>query len=124
MPALHPGEPEVLALEQDLKVEPITREELIREQQEDLACKKMRDDSKAKHSLFEEEKDGLLVRVSPIDGARQKVVPKSLQPLVLFLAHYPLMAGHPQGSKMYDTLRTGYCCKQHVPAGLPDGERL
>ena len=52
-------------MEQDLKVEPITRKELIREKQDDLACKKMREDSKAKHYLFEEEKDGLLVRVSP-----------------------------------------------------------
>ena len=100
------GEPQVYALEQDLEVQPVTKEELVREQREDPLCKRSRNDSREKHSLFEEEEDGLLVLLSPIDGARQKVVPKPLQSRFLYLAHYPLTAGHPQEKKMYDTLRT------------------
>ena len=80
----------------------------MREQREDPLCERYRNDSKAKHSLSEEEEDGLLVRVSPIDGARKKAVPKTLQSRVLYLDLYPLTAGHPQGGKMYDTLRTEF----------------
>ena len=36
------------------------------------------------------------------------MVPKALQSRVLYLAHYTLTAGHPEGSKMYDTLRTQF----------------
>ena len=38
----------------------------------------------------------------------QTVVPESLQPKVLYLSHYPLLAGHPKGSKMYDSMRRRY----------------
>jgi len=31
-----------------------------------------------------------------------------LQPKVLYLSHYPLLAGHPRGSKMYDSMRRRY----------------
>ena len=99
-PCVYHSNPEVLALEQKLSVEPISREELVMAQQEDKICRRYYEDSKTKYSLFETEADGLLVRVWPIDGARQKVVPTTLQARVLYLAHYPLMAGHPQGSKM------------------------
>lgn len=56
----------------------------------------------------EEDVDGILVRVSPKDGAVQRIVPEGLQERVLTLAHYPKCAGHPGRDKLFRTLRREY----------------
>ena len=40
-----------------------------------------------------------------MDSAEQIILPKTLRMQVLLLAHYPRLAGHPGGSRMYQTLR-------------------
>ena len=87
---------------------PITREELIAAQKDDVYCNKVRGKFGDKNHPFRDEADGLLVRVSPLDGAVQKVLPECLRARALYLAHYPLLAGHARGAKMYDTMRVHY----------------
>ena len=48
---------------------------------------------------------GFLSRCEPKDQAEQIILPKPLRQRALLLAHYPVLAGHPGGSRMYQTLR-------------------
>ena len=64
------------------------------------------------YSPFKVKDNSLLILISPVDGAEQTVVPEALQPRVLYLSHYPLLAGHPKGSKMYDSMRRNYYWSQ------------
>ena len=82
----------------------ITVDELIREQAEDDFCCSMREQLDAgKLVPFEEDRGGVLVRT--VEGHPQIVVPQTLVPRVLTLAHRPKSAGHPGETKMYKTLR-------------------
>ena len=91
--------------QQDLDDKPITTDEMMAEQREDPTCLKYASLADNHKSHFSLTSNGLLVRHSPRDNAVQMVVPASLQSRVMYLSHYPVTAGHPQGSKMYDTLR-------------------
>lgn len=57
------------------------------------------------NTLFNAESDGVLVSVSPLNGASQRVVPVSIRPRFLHLSHYSLLAGHPGQRWMYDCMR-------------------
>lgn len=57
---------------------------------------------------FTLEKEGVLVRCTPIDGALQKPVPQSLRHCLLNLSHDPSISGHPGQRCMYDTMRKDY----------------
>ena len=48
------------------------------------------------------------MRISPIDGAIQRLVPENLRQRILKMAHYPRLAGHPGSRRMYDTLRRDF----------------
>ena len=101
--------PQVIALTRDqTDVQAISRDELIAEQREDSTCQTYMQEAQQTYSLFTVQPDGLLVRRSPHDGVVQMVVPESLQPRVLYLSHYPLLAGHPKSSRMYDSMRRNY----------------
>lgn len=54
------------------------------------------------------DEEGILVRVSPRDGAVQRVVPAELRERLLTLAHYPKVAGHPGRDKLFATIRREY----------------
>lgn len=56
-------------------------------------------------TLFSYAVDGVLVSVSPVDGASQRYLPAVLRPHVLRLCHYLLMEGHPDERQMYDSMR-------------------
>lgn len=45
-----------------------------------------------------------------LDGVLQKAVPEGLRHQLLHLAHYPVLTGHPGGTRMYYTLRRAYYC--------------
>lgn len=98
----------------DIDDRPISTDEMIAEQKEDPTCVKyaaLADNPKSHLTL---QSNGLLVRHSPQDGAVQIVVPQSLRSRILYLSHYTMAAAHPQGAKMYDTLRrTHYWPKMH-----------
>ena len=101
--------PEVLALvDNDAPADPIPIEEFLEEQSKDPFCKAKAETVGEANSNFDYDRYGFLVRRSPLDGALQRVVPKSLQARVLHAAHYPRLAGHPGGTRMYLTLRRDY----------------
>ena len=83
---------------------------MIAEQAEDVVCDRYCEQSKQPYSPFKVKDNSLLIRISPVDGAAQTVVPESIKRRVLYLSHYPLLAGHPNGSKMYDSMRRNYYC--------------
>ena len=86
-------------------VKPIEKDEMRTEKKEDSLCRRHAALAKGDKTRFHLQPNGLLVRKFPRDGATQVFVPESVQPRILYLVHYPLLAGNPQGSKMYDNLR-------------------
>jgi len=60
------------------------------------------------HSRFSETKEGLLVRVAPLDGAVQVHVPFTLRQDLLRLEHDVVRAGHPGVNRMYAAIRRHY----------------
>jgi len=60
------------------------------------------------HSRFSETKEGLLVRVAPLDGAVQVYVPFALRQDLLRLEHEVVRAGHPGVNRMYAAIRRHY----------------
>jgi len=95
--------PEVLAV--DASDPPPTTEEMILAQSEDKYCQQLTATVGTPGSIFDINRLGVLVRISKLDGAVQVVVPLSLQPKLLRLGHYSLLAGHPGSRRMYDTMR-------------------
>ena len=82
----------------------ITTEELIREQARDTFCQALRARlDKGDLIPFEEDGGGVLVRT--VESSPQIVVPRTLVPRVLALAHRPPNAAHPGEVKLYQTLR-------------------
>jgi hypothetical protein len=63
-------------------------------------------------SLLDYEDSGVLVRRSPLDGALQIVVPKSLQQGLFYLERFPRTAGHPGVTRMFRTLRKRFFWKR------------
>ena len=98
---------EVMAVEQsDLAPSPIRIDELIAAQQEDRYCQSVRERmDQGQSERFQEDSRGLIVRISPLDDIRQIVAPKTLRPKILHMSHYPTLAGHPGGRRMFETIR-------------------
>lgn len=85
---------------------PLTIEEILREQQNDSFCIATRARMEKETDIpFIELQNGLLARRAKLDNAEQIVLPKSLQERALYFAHYPVLAGHPGGTRMYHNLR-------------------
>ena len=82
----------------------ISREEIRHEQAMDDECDALRI-SQVKDGIIDVDEDGILVRIAPLDGSRQIVVPWSLRPRLLWLEHFPVVAAHPGVSKMYAAMR-------------------
>jgi hypothetical protein len=82
----------------------ITREEIRHEHAMDDECDALRM-SQVKDGIIDVDEDGILVRIAPLDGSRQIVVPWSLRPRLLWLEHFPVVAAHPGVSNMYAAMR-------------------
>ena len=85
----------------------VAREELIREKAVDPFCSRIKEEmdaGKARTFTTEaEELEGTLCRTAA--EFVQVVIPQSLRDRILGLSHYPKLAGHPGGRKLYKTLR-------------------
>jgi transposase InsO family protein len=103
----HTEQSAVLAVETDMELTPIGIEELVREQATDDLCRRLRTNFSAR-SLFDVDERGLLVRIAPLDGARQIVVPTALVARLLHLEHYPRTVAHPGVTRMLRTIRRTY----------------
>jgi transposase InsO family protein len=96
-----------MAVETDMELTPIGIEEIMREQATDDLCRRLRTKTSAR-SLFDIDKRGSFVRVAPLDGVRQIVVPAALVPRLLHLEHYPRTVSHPGVTRMLRTIRRTY----------------
>lgn len=63
---------------------------------------------KLPRSKFTLDRDGSLVRTAPIDAAVQKAVLRCLQPRLLYHSHSPILAGHRDQRRMYDSMWSQY----------------
>ena len=90
-----------------MELTPIGIEELVREQATDDLCRRLRTNFSAR-SLFDVDERGLLVRIAPLDGARQIVVLTALVARLLHLEHYPRTVAHPGVTRMLRTIRRTY----------------
>ena len=88
--------------------DPIERETFINEQRNDVECNQYANFVGLPGSQFVYDREGYLSRVSKVDGALQRVVPRSLRIRLLYLAHYPRLQGHPGARRMYDSLRQDF----------------
>jgi Integrase zinc binding domain len=55
--------------------------------------------------LFDLNYQVLLIRIAPINGSDQVVLPRTLVPRLLHTTHYPPVSGHPGAHRMFATLR-------------------
>ena len=83
---------------------PLSLEEICGEQMKDDLCKKLRRRG-GNDPRYVENRHGILCRRSPLDNLEQIVLPEALRRPALLLAHYPRIAGHPGGSRMFQILR-------------------
>lgn len=98
----------LMTQEEELSTSPISMDDLLKEQASDAYCQSLVLETTKVDSDFVVDTHGLICRRSNLDGALQRVVPESLRKRVLYLAHYPRLAGHPGGYKLYATLRREY----------------
>ncbi len=88
--------------------EPIRRDAFLTAQHNDGECQFFASTANKPGSKFDYDEHGYLIRRSKLDESPQKVVPASLRHRVLYLAHNPILQGHPRTTKMYDSLRQSF----------------
>ena len=109
LPPFCTGNDICLTVEPGSSPEPIKFSEWIKEQEIDPFCQDIRRKMNYfVHTRFLIDEEGLLKRISPLDGSQQIVVPKSLQDRILRNSHYPAVCGHPGGRRLTDTVRLYY----------------
>ena len=90
---------------------PLTIEELLEEQKEDEFFQEAPAPlANNPECQYFEDHHGLICRRAQKGNAGQIILPKTLRRQALPLAHYPRLAGHPGGSRMYQTLRRTFYC--------------
>jgi len=91
------------------KEQPVTLAPMLAAQKEGQRCQHLRDKmDQNEHLRFTETKEGLLVRVAPLDGAVQMYVPFILRQDLLRLEHDVVRARHPGVNRMYAAIRRHY----------------
>jgi hypothetical protein len=94
-----------IALNNDERnVETVSSDKLRTAQAADETCQRLFLQT-SKTPMYELNKYGLLVRVSPVDGSQRVVVPQNLISLILYMELYPPSAGHPGAHRMFQTIR-------------------
>lgn len=89
----------------ETNVAAVSTEELRKEQATDPTCQRL---LAMTGGLYDVDDDGLLIRIAPIDGSHQVVVPDSLTSRILYLEHYPPAVGHPGAHRMFRTMRRSF----------------
>lgn len=90
------------------KDSPPTENSFLLEQAHDTYCKIATLQRGHTSTEFHVDHHGLLFRKSAIDEAIQNVVPEYLRSRILYVSHYPSIAGLPGQRRMYDSLRQAY----------------
>jgi Integrase zinc binding domain len=85
--------------------EPIDCEELINEKSFDAYCQSILQRMEQTESEFSIDDRGLIVRLDPNAYRTQIYIPESLGEHRMSLGHYPQIAGHPGGTRMYQNVR-------------------
>jgi len=87
--------------EEPTKGQSVTVARMFAAKKQDAHCQELRDRmDQNTHSRLSENKDELLVRVAPLDGATQVYVPEALRRELLHLVHDVARAGHPGVNQM------------------------
>ena len=85
---------------------PLTFEELLQEQKEDEFCQGARARvANTPECQYFEDHHGLTCRCAQKDNTEQIILQKTPRRQAMIRAHNPPLAGHPGGSRMYQTLR-------------------
>jgi Integrase zinc binding domain len=77
----------------------------MNEQQSDDYCQSMLQLMMERETEYSVDDRGLIVRLDPKTGRTQICIPKSLRERIMTLGHYPQIAGHPGGTRMYQNIR-------------------
>jgi len=89
--------------------QPVTLARMLAAQKEDQRSREVREKmDQNTHSRFSETKEGLLVRVAPLDGAVQVYLPFAVRQDLLRLEHDLVRAGHPGVNRKYTAIRRHY----------------
>lgn len=92
----------VLALEEDPNEDiPVDPDTLIIVQQSESFCKQFMRTVGNLDSSFDLNIEKVLICRSPLDGDTQRVIPQKIHLIVLYQNNYPMHAGHPGGTKIY-----------------------
>ena len=88
---------------------PLTLDEIREAQRSDSFCQTVLSRQGSRDTAFFEDTDGVLKRHPRLDLVRAQIVlPETLRPRLLTLAHHSLPAGHPGQNRMYYTVRQTY----------------
>jgi Reverse transcriptase (RNA-dependent DNA polymerase)/Integrase zinc binding domain len=91
----------------ETNVAAVSTEELRREKAPDPTCQRLLAMTGGSR-LYDLNDDGLLIRIAPIGGSHQVVVPDSLTSLILCLESYPPAVGHPGAHCMFHTMSRSF----------------
>jgi RNase H-like domain found in reverse transcriptase/Integrase zinc binding domain len=107
--ATDPVNPGAQALAVDDLPREISLEELRYEQERDPEISELFDPGgSGRNPVIDVNRDGIVIRKAPLDGAEQILVPLALHPRVLYLEHHPKSVGHPGVTKMFRSMRKHY----------------
>lgn len=86
-------------------IKPISLEEMLAAHREDFECQQYAATIGLPSYHFDLNKDGIVIRLSTLDGAIETVVPVKVREGVTSLTHSPLTRGQPRETKTYQMLR-------------------
>lgn len=98
----------MLSERQEPEITPITTEEFVQAQLRDTFWKSVPSEVGKTATTLHLDRDGVLCTPASLDGSIQRVVPASLKDRVIYLVHYPRLAGHPGETKIYQTLQRNF----------------
>jgi hypothetical protein len=87
----------------EINMSSVSLEEFRREQTKDEECKRLLATA-PRTGLYDLNKDGILIRISPSGGTHQTVVPSSLVARIIYLEHYPPASDHRGAHRMFQTI--------------------
>lgn len=92
-------------------VEPTTIAYFVLARSKDSFCDQTKQLAGTSNCLIIFDKNEPLTKQTTLHGLAHKLVPISLRSIILYVAHYPILAGHPGERRMYDSS----CREYHWP---------
>lgn len=93
-----------------------TLQYVLHHQDTDTFCKKALENVGQANAWYTVNKNRLIVRMAPIDGAVQVVVAPALRSRLMYQSNYAVMAGHSGQRGIYDSARRAF----HLPHVVND----